>query len=104
MSLESAFQKEVIDELRHRLPGCVVLKNDAQFQPGIPDLVVFYGNRYAFLEVKRGAKEKRQAGQEFFTSLFAKWSYGAMIYPENRELILDEIQHVLGARRPSLRA
>lgn len=102
--LETEFRTQLVKDLEELLPGCIVLYNDAQTRQGIPDLVVFYGNRYGFLEVKRSEKETRQPNQTYYTELFNEWSYGAVIYPENRELILDEIQRALGSRRLSRRS
>jgi hypothetical protein len=48
--LESEFQSELIKELKERFQGCIVVKNDANYIQGFPDLLVLYRNRWAALE------------------------------------------------------
>ena len=50
MAKESKFQKGLIDDLKNRFPGCMVLKNDANYIQGIPDLMVLYKDHWAALE------------------------------------------------------
>ena len=53
MAKESAFQKGLINDLKKRFPGCMVLKNDPNYIQGIPDLLVLYEGRWAALECKK---------------------------------------------------
>ena len=57
--LESKFQKELIDEVKERYPGCVALKNDSSYIQGFPDWTILYKDRWATLEIK-----KERAAQE----------------------------------------
>ena len=50
---ECNFQHELIETIKSRFPGAIVLKNDANYIQGIPDLTVFYGSHWATLECKR---------------------------------------------------
>ena len=43
--LERDYQSHLIKRIKALLPGCVVLKNDSSYLQGIPDLVIFYGDR-----------------------------------------------------------
>jgi len=103
--LERTYQGRLIKKLNRMFPGCVVLKNDSGYQQGIPDLVVFFGNQYAMLEVKprqpRGP-EDFEPNQEYFIALFDDMSFGACIYPENERDVLHDLQQAFGARRPAL--
>ena len=49
---ESQFQRELINEIKDRFPGCIVMKNDPNYIQGIPDLIVLYNDRWAALECK----------------------------------------------------
>lgn len=83
---ESDFQKEVIDRIKTELPGAVVMKNDSSYIQGIPDLSVMYGDRYAMLEIKKSAEDRRhpQPNQETYISKFDDWgAFSKFIYPEN---------------------
>lgn len=91
--LESKFQKELKDELRSRFPGCQILKNDPGDIQGMPDLTILYGDKWATLEVKRSANATHRPNQDYYVGLHKRMSYSAFIFPENKEVILDELQH-----------
>lgn len=95
---ERDYQSGLIKRIESRFPGCIVLKNDEQYQPGIPDLTIFYGPYYAILEVKRSSREGFEPNQEYFLDLFAEMgSFSACIFPENEEEVLDEVQRAFGS-------
>ena len=88
--LERDFQPKLVKDIQERFPGCLVYKNDTR--QGFPDLTVLYGNHWALLECKRSAKEKRQPNQEYYVGLANEMSFGRVIYPENKEEVLNELQ------------
>ena len=45
---ENEFQPEVIKELYQMFPDCFVMKNDANYRQGFPDLSAFIGPYYIF--------------------------------------------------------
>lgn len=101
---ESVYQGDLIKRIKIRLPGCLVLKNDSGYMQGIPDLSVFYGPRWAMLEVK--AKEPTseddwEPNQEWYLEDLGKSSFTACIYPENEKEVLDALQQALQPRRTS---
>lgn len=96
---ENQFQKEVIDEIKRRLPGAVVLKNDANYLQGVPDLSIFYGDRWAMLEIKRDVNAHTQPNQEYYVSQFDNMSFASIIYPQNKEVVLDALQRSLQSPR-----
>lgn len=89
---ENAFQSKLIKEIKERLPGAIVLKNDPNYKQGIPDLTVFYKDKWAVLECKKSENEKHQPNQDYYISEMNKMSFGRFIYPENKEEVLNEIQ------------
>ena len=94
--LEKTFQKEVIDEVKQRLPGCIVLKNDAGYIQGFPDLTVHYGSKYAYLECKKDRNATHQANQDYYINKANEdGAYAAFIFPENKEDSLNELQQAL---------
>lgn len=95
MNRESQFQSDLQDHILKRLPDAVILKNDPTFVQGIPDLVIFYGGRYAMLECKRSSKAKHQPNQDYYINLFNDWSYASFIYPENEEEVLNGMEQAL---------
>lgn len=88
---ESKFQSDLIKKIKNYLPGCIVLKNDPNYIQGIPDLSVFYGDRWAFLEVKKSFDELHQPNQDYYVSKAQDMSFGAFIFPENEEEVLDAL-------------
>ena len=92
---ESKFQKGLIDELKVIFPGCLVLKNDANYIQGIPDLLILHNDRWAALECKASATSHHQPNQEYYVDLMNKMSYAAFISPENKEEIFNELQSAL---------
>ncbi len=94
--LESSFQSKLIKDLKKRLPGCIVIKNDASYIQGFPDLTVFYKDKWAVLECKKSAKAKKQPNQEYYVDTLNRMSYSSFIYPENKEEVLNELQQAFG--------
>jgi hypothetical protein len=90
---EGKFQASLVKELKERFPGCVVQRNDPRDIQGIPDLVIYHGPCYAMLEVKESASAPEQPNQRFYVEQFADMSFAAFIYPENKEEVLDALQH-----------
>lgn len=99
--LESEFELATCKEIEQELPGCIILKNDAKKQQGILDRVVFYEDRYAFLEFKRASKSERQPNQEYFVERLDKMSFAAFIEPGNKEEVLDGLFSTLRAGKPA---
>ena len=89
---ENEFQPKVIKELKERFPGCIVLKNDAEYIQGIPDLTVLYGKHWALLETKREEDATHQPNQDYYVEKANNMSFGRFIYPENMKEVLDELQ------------
>ncbi len=92
--VESKFQKEVIDELKVAFPGCIVLKNDPTYIQGIPDLSIFYNDKWATLEIKKSKNATHRPNQDYYVEKMKQMSYSAFIYPENKEEILNELRRV----------
>lgn len=94
---ESQFQAQLIRKLNKMLPGIIILKNDPNYIQGIPDLILLYKNRWAALEVKRGATSSVRPNQAHYVRTMYAMSYAAFIYPENESEILNEVQQSLTA-------
>lgn len=99
MAKESAFQTKLISEIKELLPGCVVLKNDAGYLQGFPDLTILYNDKWAVLETKRKASASRQPNQEYYVGKLNDMSYASFVYPENKEEVLYELQKALRPER-----
>lgn len=99
MKLESEFQKRLIREIKERLPGCIVLKNDPDYKQGIPDLSIFYKKHWAMLECKKRKGAKHEPNQDYYVDKANKMSYAAFIYPENKEDVLNGMEQAFRIKR-----
>ena len=97
--LESKFQANLIKELEVMFKGCVILKNDANYIQGFPDLLILYKKRWAALECKKCADYSYQQNQEYYLNLLDGMSYASVIYPEIKEEVLNELQQALRTGR-----
>lgn len=89
--LESKFQKELMDEIRDRYPGCVIIKNDSGYIQGFPDWSIFYQDKWAILECKKEKNAKKQPNQEHYVEQLNSMSFSRFVYPENRERVLKDL-------------
>jgi hypothetical protein len=92
---EAVYQARLIRRLRNEFPGCVILKNDTDYQQGIPDLVIFFGERWAMLEVKASRDSDIQPNQDYWVGKLDEMSYAAFIFPENESEVIDELREAL---------
>jgi hypothetical protein len=96
---ESGFQAKLIKELKNRYPGCYVLKNDAGYLQGVPDLLVLYGDKWATLECKRSKDEPHRPNQDYHVGAMNEMSFSSFIFPENKEEVLNEMDSALRPHR-----
>lgn len=92
---EARYQSELIQKLRDMFPNCVILKNDPGYLQGVPDLVIFYGARYAFLEVKASETARVRPNQPYYVELLNAMSFAAFIYPSNEQEVLCALERAL---------
>lgn len=94
--LESKFQAGLIKELKARYDGCMVMKNDAGYSQGIPDLLVLHNDKWAALECKKSSRASHRPNQDYYVNKMDDMSYARFISPENKEEILNELDDVFG--------
>ena len=97
--LEKIFQSELIKEIKALFPGCIILKNDPTYIQGIPDLLILFEDKWAALEVKKSITASHRPNQEFYVNKMGRMSYANFIYPENKEVVLNELQETFFSRR-----
>lgn len=93
MKRENKFQSELINEIKNRFPGCMVLKNDSGYIQGIPDLLILHHDKWATLECKKSKDEPFRPNQEYYIEKMDQMSFSSVIYPENKEDVLNDLQH-----------
>lgn len=98
--LESKFQKDFIDEVKDRYPGCVALKNDSGYIQGIPDWTLLYKDKWAVLEMKRERGAKKQPNQEYYVDSFNKMGgFSRFVYPDNKDEVLEDLDILFKGKR-----
>lgn len=75
------------------------MKTDPNYIQGIPDLVIFYRDRWASLEVKRSSTAPQRPNQEYYVDMMNEMSFSRFIFPENKEVVLDELQQTFRSKR-----
>lgn len=90
---ENKFQSNLINKLKTMFPECLVLKNDANYKQGIPDLLILYKDKWAVLECKRSSSASKQPLQDYYISLMNEMSFGAIIFPDNEEVVLNNLRN-----------
>lgn len=96
---ESEYQARLIKKLKAMFHNCVILKNDANYMQGVPDLLILFENRWAMLEVKMDLMAPVQPNQEYYIMLFDEMSFASFINPDIEEGVLNELQHAFGLSR-----
>jgi hypothetical protein len=97
--IESQYQNKLIKKLEKMFPGCEILKNDALYKQGIPDLIILWKNRWAALEVKINEAADTQPNQNFYIDELGKMSFASFIYPENEREVLRALQQAFKSSR-----
>ena len=97
---ENVFQSKLIKKLGARFPGCTVMKNDANYRQGFPDLAVHHNGNTAFLECKKSAKASHQPNQDYWVEkLRADGFYANFIFPENEKEVLSDLERSFERRQ-----
>ena len=89
--LESEFQKELMDEIKKKYPGCIVMKNDSGYIQGIPDWTILYKNKWATLEAKKEKNAPKQPNQDRYVEQLDYMSFSRIVYPENKDEVLRDL-------------
>ena len=92
MAKESTYQSKLIKKLKQRFNDCIILKTDPKYKQGVPDLLLLYKDKWASLEVKASADSSHRPNQDYYVDKMKGMSYAAFIYPENEEVVLNELE------------
>jgi len=95
---EAQYQADLKKEIKRRLPGAIVLKNDPTMIQGIPDLLILFEDRWAALEVKINGSAHHQPNQDYYIDIMNDMSFAAFIFPENEEEVLNAMEQTLQRR------
>lgn len=90
--LESKFQANLIKEIKNEFPGCIVMKSDAGYIQGVPDLLVLNGDKWASLEVKKSSNASHQPNQDYYVDKMNDMSFSRFVYPENKAEVMNDLR------------
>ena len=90
--LERDFQRRLINEIKDRFPGSMVLKNDSGYLQGVPDLIVLYGPHWAMLECKASEHASVRPNQKHYVDRLNGMSFARFVCPTNKEEVLNDLQ------------
>lgn len=89
--LERDYQPTVIERLQREFPGGIVMKNDAGYRQGYPDLIFTYG-KTVHLETKRDESASFRPNQKYYIDLInEQGGFARSIRPENEDEVFKEI-------------
>lgn len=94
---EAGYQKGLKQRIKERFPGSIVLKTDPQQLQGIPDLIIFYKDKWAALEVKVNGNASHRPNQDYRVQQMDEMSFAAFIFPENEKEVLDAMARLFEA-------
>ena len=89
---ENEYQSKLIKKIKARFPDAIVLKNDASYKQGIPDLMILEKDKWAALETKRSAKAPHRPNQDYYVEKMNNMSFSSFIFPENEQEVLDAME------------
>ena len=95
---ENKYQAGLIKRIKERFPDSIVLKNDASYKQGIPDLTVLYGDRWATLEVKQSKDARHRPNQDYYVEKMNSLSFSSFISPDNEQEVLDAMERSFNGR------
>jgi hypothetical protein len=93
---ERQYQAKVTKKIRNLFPGCMLIKNDPQYQQGIPDWTLLYGDKWGMIEIKASKNAPFQPNQEYYLEVLDDMSFAMVIYPEIEEDMLNALQEAFG--------
>lgn len=96
---EAGYRRKLVKKLTQLFPGCFIIENDPSKMQGIPDLLILFKGLWAMLELKISASAPLRPNQEYHIKHFNNMSFAALIYPENEEQVLSDLQSAFGTRR-----
>ena len=95
---ENEFKHKLISKIKEMFPGCIVMKNDAGYIQGIPDITILYKNKWACLECKRSPKASVRPNQKYYAEKMDDMSFARFIDPSNSDEVLDELRRFMGEK------
>ena len=88
---ENEYQKKLIKTIKNKYPDCIIMKEDASYIQGLPDLIILKNKKWATLECKKSEKESHQPNQDYYVDKMNQMSFSKFIFPENETEVLEQL-------------
>jgi len=92
--LEAKFKKEFKKDIEKRFPEIEIFEPNATSRRSSPDMLLLGETGWAALEFKRSINSSHQPNQDYNVSRLSKKGYASFIYPENREVVLNDLEEL----------
>lgn len=92
MASERNYQNRLIKKLKKTYPDAIIMKADANYIQGIPDILVLNNDKWASLEVKRSKAATHRPNQDEWVERMNNMSFSRFIYPENEQEVLHDLE------------
>lgn len=96
MATEARIQAKLINYLKSK--GCYVIKTrpgTPGIPTGCPDIIALYEGFWAVFECKASRTSSFQPLQKETLARLADWSYAYVVYPENYDDVIAELERML---------
>jgi hypothetical protein len=90
--LESKFKTYAKDRIRNRFLELDLDFVEPMFDRSMPDLYILGPKVWAALEFKRSEDAPHRPNQDYHIARLAMKGYASFVYPENLEVVLDELE------------
>lgn len=94
---EGEYKTGLQKRLEYRFPDAYIFKTDASQKRGAPDLIILFGDRWAALEVKKSRNARHRPLQDRRIAQLNHMSFAAIIFPENEEEVIYEMERAFKA-------
>jgi hypothetical protein len=99
--VETKFRIDLVHELEDLFDGCIILLGNSSYIQGIPDILILWRDRWAALECKDRRTARKEPNQQYYVNKMNEMSFAAFVYPENKDDVLNDLQHAFRPSRTS---
>lgn len=93
--MEAKTQAQLIKYLKSKGAYVIKTKPGLGTPTGCPDVIALYEGFWAAFEVKASKNAPFQPLQKETIAKFADWSFARVVYPENLQSVIDELEAIL---------
>lgn len=90
---EALFRTNFLKKVKDLSPDIFIEFADPGRRNGIPDVIIFYKDKYARIETKRSKDASKRLHQQYYIDYFNSIGiYAAFLSPENKEEVFNALR------------